>query len=187
MKKVLFCMLIVMALTGLSCKTTQTQSGTDSGTGSGTGGSAGSPTVSGARIDGTVTQDRIDAAFNQIYNTYRSRLNMTGAQEYTVQRGDTLSEITRRFYGNLTGVGNAGRRNGFYFPIIMMATDDHGIVDPDLIEPGMRLLIPDLRRNLNNPEARNAIKSSLNDVAYIYNRKGRPAEVQGLRALANSL
>ena len=178
MKKALFCLLVTVALIGLSCKTTQTQSGS--------GGGSGSPTVSGARIDGAVTQDSVDAALTQIYNTYRSRLNMTGAQEYTVQRGDTLSEITRRFYGNLSGVGRAGTRNGLYFPILMMASNQ-AIVDPDLIEPGMRLTIPDLQRNLGNADSRSAIKDCLNDVAYIYNRKGDAATERALASLANSL
>jgi len=103
-----------------------------------------------------------------------------------VQRGDTLSEITRRFYGNQTGVGDAGTRNGFYFPLIMMASN-HAIVDPDFIEPGMKLTIPDLRRNLLDSEARKAIKNGLLDVSHVYNRKGDTATEQGLIALSNSL
>ena len=185
MKKVLVCLIIAAAITGLSCQTAPASSETTTGTG--TAGGTGGGASGGVIIEGAVTQENVDRAFHQVFDTYSSALDLTGAQVYIVQRGDTLSEITRRFYGNLTGVGNAGRRNGFYFPVIMMATDDHDIVDPDRIEPGMRLLIPDLRRNLNNPEARNAIKRSLTDVAYIYSRKGRPAEEQGLRALANSL
>jgi hypothetical protein len=165
-KKFLVCLFVVTALACLSCQT--------------------GPTVSGVRIDGEVTQQTIDRALGQIYDAYRARLDLTGAQEYTVQRGDTLSEITRRFYGNLTNVGNAGARNGFYFPLIMVASD-HVIVDPDLIEPGMRLVVPDLTRNLANQNSRRAIKDLLNDVAYVYNRRGQTANEQGLLTLANSL
>ena len=107
MKKVLICLIFVMVIAGLSCQTAPTQSG--SGTSSGTGrGSDSVPATSGARIDGPVTQETVDRALHEIYETYHSALDMTGAQEYIVQRGDTLSEITRRFYGNLTNVGSAG-------------------------------------------------------------------------------
>ena len=103
-------------------------------------------------------------------------------------KGDTLSEITRRFYGNLTSVGLAGTRNGFYFPVLMLSTaPDSDIVDPELIEIDMRIMIPDLRRNLDNTTARQAIKDFLRDVANIYNRKGHFDTEEGLHILANSL
>ena len=155
-----------MALAGLSCKS--------------------APTASGVEIVGDVTQGKVDDAFNQIYDAYRSSLDLSGAQEYTVQRGDTLSQITRDHYGQLANVGSAGQSNGFYYPLLMLASHNL-IVDPDLIEPGMRLLIPDLRRNLDNAASRRAIKDCLKDVAYIYNRKGRPAEEEGLIRLSDSL
>jgi len=122
----------------------------------------------------------------QIYGTVRTSLDLTGAQEYTVVSGDTLTHITRRFYGTLTNVGNAGAQNGFYFPIIMAASN-HQIVDPDLIEPGMRLLIPDLQRNLNNQNSRRAIQQALRDVALLYVQKGHNETSDGLNRLANSL
>ena len=138
------------------------------------------------RLEGEVTQERVNEVLGQIYDIYRGRLDLTGAQEHIVVSGDTLSAITRRFYGNLTNVGDAGTNNGFHFPVIMMATGSH-IVDPELIEPGMRLVIPDLRRNLDNPNSRQAIKDTLINVAHVYERKGRPAEEAGLIRLANSL
>ena len=137
-------------------------------------------------IEGEVTQDKVNTVLGQIYDTYRTRLDMTGAQSYTVVKGDTLSQITRKFYGDLTGVGDAGPNNGFYFPVIMMASDSK-IVDPDLIEPGMNLKMPDLKKNLANPAARKAIKDALNDVAYVYNKKGSAATEEGLKKLSNSL
>ncbi|MCL2479335.1 MAG: LysM peptidoglycan-binding domain-containing protein [Treponema sp.] len=141
----------------------------------------------GAVIEGDVTQDKVNNALEQIYDNYRGQLDMTGAQEYTVVKGDSLSQITRNYYGSLSNVGNAGPSNGFYFPVIMLASDNSGIVDPDLIEPGLVLKIIDLQKNLSNPSARKAIKDCLIDVAYVYNKKGATATEQGLINLANSL
>ena len=161
-------MLAAAAIAGLSCK------------------SAPVTTISKVEIEGEVTQDKVNTALNQIYDTYRSRLDLSGAQDYTVVRGDSLSQITRNFYGSLTDVGAAGSNNGFYFPVIMMASDSD-IVDPDLIEPGMKLKVPDLKKNLANPVSREAIKDCLNDVAYVYNKKGVAATETGLIRLADSL
>ena len=137
-------------------------------------------------IEGEVTQEKIDTALEHIYEDYQPSLDMTDALDYTVVRGDTLVSITQRFYGSLTGVGEAGSSNGFYFPVIMLASE-HDIMDPDLIEPGMVLMIPDLKRNLDNPAARQAIKDFLIEVAYIYNKKGNSEKETGLTRLANSL
>ena len=148
---------------------------------------ASAPTASvSPMLRGEVTQERVNEALTYIYNTFRPRLDLSNAQEHVVAPGDTLSDIARRFFGDLTDVGDAGFQNGFYFPVIMMASETH-IVDPDLIEAGLRLTIIDLRRNLDNPTARQAIRDSLFEVAYVYGRSDRPAEEQGLRRLANSL
>jgi hypothetical protein len=45
------------------------------------------------------------------------------------------------------------------------------IADPDLIEPGMELVIPDLKINLDDPEVRARIKVLLESVATIYDEK----------------
>ena len=165
MKKIVYCIMIAAVLAGMSCKSTPT-----------------SP-----KIEGEVTQDKVNTALEQIYDNYRGKLDMTGAKDYTVVRGDSLSQITRTNYSSLTDVGTAGAGNGFYFPILMLASESSHIVDPDLIEPGLVLKIPDLKRNLANATARKAIKDCLIDVAYVYNRKGKPAEEEGLKRLANSL
>jgi len=161
MKKILICLLIAAAIFSLSCK-------------------------SGPKIEGDVTQEKVNVALASIYDKYRSKLDLSGAQDYSVSSGDTLSQITRNAYGKLTDVGAAGANNGFYFPLIMVASDSH-IVDPDFIEPGMKMKIPDLKKNLANPTARKAIKDCLNDVSYVYNRKGNTATEEGLKTLANSL
>ena len=163
MRKNLLCLfVVVVALAALSCKT------------------------AGPSIEGEVTQQKVNDALSQIYNSYRTKLDFTGAQDYTVVSGDTLTQITRRQYGNLADVGDAGPNNGFYFPVIMLASDSN-IVDPDLIEPGMKLKIVDLQRNLSNSTSRKAIKDCLNDVAYVYNKKGDTSTENGLKTLANSL
>jgi nucleoid-associated protein YgaU len=137
-------------------------------------------------IKGEVTQEKVNTTLTQIYDNYRNELDMSGAQTYVVKKGDTLSNITRDVYGAVTDAGNAGRSNGFYFPLIMLASEQ-GIVDPDLIEPGMTLVIPDLRKNLDNPANRQAIKDCLRDVAYVYNKKGNSVAENGLLTLADSL
>ena len=167
MKKVLVFLFVAMALIGLSCKSTE----------------------SGVVIDGEVTQEKVEKALEDIYDYFFANLDLSGAQSYTVKSGDTLSEITRTYYGNLTAVGKAGPRNGFYFPVIMLASSNAGIVDPDKIVPGMKLTIPDLKKNLADPGARKAIKNYLKDIAYVYNKKGKnySETEKGLVDLANSL
>jgi hypothetical protein len=164
MKKFAGLLVCVLALAVLSCKST----------------------ASGVNLEGEVTPEKVNLALNQIYDTYRGSLVMDGAQDYTVAAGDSLTAITRKHYRSLTEVGDAGPNNGFYFPVIMMASDGD-IVDPDKIEPGMKLKIVDLKKNLADPAARAAIKNCLNDVAYVYNRKGVTVTEEGLRKLADSL
>jgi hypothetical protein len=160
---------MVAVLAGLSCKTAPTEN---------------TPEL---KIDGEVTQQTVDDTLKQIYNAYQPKLDMSGSRDYTVVRGDTLSEITRRYYGNLPNVGEAGFHNGFYFPVIMLASPDSHIVDPDLIYPGLTLKIIDLQRNLDNPESHQAIKDSLEDIAHVYHAKNKLAEEAGLIKLSNSL
>ena len=125
----------------------------------------------------TMTQEQVNNAFEQVYDKYQSSLIMTGAQTYTVVRGDTLTSITKKFYPN---------DSGFYFPVIMLASNDV-VLDPDLIQPGMKLTIPDLKANLNNANARAKIKSYLLEIADVYRKKGNEAEQKGLQDLSKSL
>jgi len=168
MKKVLVIMFAMAALIGLSCKT------------------APKPSDSEVTIEGEVTQEKVNEALEKIYDIYFTKLDYSGAQSYTVVKGDYLVQITQKYYGNLSDVGKAGTSNGFYFPIIMLASGNT-IVDPDLIEPGMKLTIPDLKKNLADPGARKAIKDFLKDIAYIYDKKGHSATEKGLVALSDSL
>jgi hypothetical protein len=103
-------------------------------------------------------------AETRFINAYEAVLPIIydGAQNYTVKPGDALTRISRNFYG---------RGNAFFFPLIMAASKDKqtvDIVDPDLIEPGMKLVIPKLEPNLANPEVKARIKVLLEKVAKIY-------------------
>jgi hypothetical protein len=119
----------------------------------------------------------------QIYNQYEGVIVLTGAQTYTVVKGDTLSRIAREHYG--TG------DNPYYFPLIIAASKGGvDIVDPDSIEVGMQLIIPSLQENLNDPGARANLKNLLKDIADVYAVKpGAQSEGihSGLTRLYNTL
>ncbi|MDR2177414.1 MAG: LysM peptidoglycan-binding domain-containing protein [Treponema sp.] len=119
----------------------------------------------------------------QIYDQHEEGIILTGAKEYTVIRGDTLSKIARKHYG--TG-GNA-----YYFPLIIAASKSiTSIVDPDEIEVGMHLIIPDLQKNLDDPGARGSLKNLLKEIAGFYSHKpGRQSAglYTGLIRLYNTL
>jgi hypothetical protein len=115
--------------------------------------------------------------FETVYNTYQNDLILDGATKYVVKKGEILAAITNTAYG---------RANGYFFPLIMLASDDV-VLDPDLIVPGMELTVPDLQRNLNDPTARQRIKSFLLDIAGVYDQKAKPDISRDLRQLANTL
>jgi hypothetical protein len=113
-----------------------------------------------------------EQVLTEIYDRYESKIILTGATVYTVVWGDTLSRIARRNYG--TG------DNPYYFPLIIAASKESTeILDPDSIEVGMQLTIPDLQANLNNPAARANLKNLLKDVADFYAGKAG-AQSRGL-------
>ncbi|MDR2759785.1 MAG: LysM peptidoglycan-binding domain-containing protein [Spirochaetaceae bacterium] len=106
-----------------------------------------------------------------------SALIFDGAQRHRVVWGDTLSSLAKKYYGP---------RNGYYFPIIMLASA--GVVsNPDVIIPGTILTIPDLNKNLADPQARSKIKSYLKDTAQLYERKRDTKTRNQLIQLSNSL
>jgi LysM repeat protein len=152
MKKFLPVLVIVLTvLTAVSCKSTK---------------AAGATTSAGGQEDAQteLTQAEVDKAFEKIYAEYRDDIILDGAKEYTVKSGDTLSRIARESYGSV--------ENAYYFPLIMLASRNV-VADPELIEPGTKLTIPDLQKNLNNTAARGEIKSFLKDVAGVYEQKSR--------------
>jgi LysM repeat protein len=134
--------------------------------------------AAGSNSDSAISAD--DAALGAIYERYESGIILTGAKPYTVVRGDTLSNIARTNYG-------AG--NGYHFPLIIAASNET-ILDPDKIEPGMKLTIPDLQANLDNPQARGNLKNLIKDIADFYATKTdalSKSQNTGLTNLYNSL
>jgi hypothetical protein len=129
---------------------------------------------------GGLSPEDTNAAFGQVYDTHRNVLILDGAQKYTVEKNDTPSRIAVKFYG---------RDNGYFFPLIIMASSDV-ILDPDLIEVGMDLVVPDLQKNLNDKESRDGIKLFLLDIAAVYGKKNTrwaPTTQKELINLAESL
>jgi hypothetical protein len=134
-------------------------------------------TGSGAGDDTSpiTTQEEANNALKKVYDEYKDDIILEGAASYSVKSGDTLSAISRGQYNN-----------GFYFPLIMLASSDV-VLDPDKIEPGMKLTVPDLQRNLNNAGAKNSLKKFLVEIADVYDRRNRPQDASGLRDLSRSL
>ena len=119
-------------------------------------------------------QNPTEEAFRDIYQRYRSDLILTGSSTYTVRAGDTLAAIARANYGD-----------GFYYPIIMLASSNV-VLDPDRIEPGLQLTIPDLQRNLNNARARASIKSFFMEIATTEENRNRRETAAGIRSRADA-
>jgi len=118
----------------------------------------------------------MDEQYKNLYDA-NTGLDYTGAGAYTVKKGDTLSEISKHAYND-----------GFYYPIIMLAS--RGVViNPDKILPGMELTLPDLERNKANPTSRKAMKNCLNGFATIEKNKENPNKglIEGFRKRADEL
>lgn len=119
--------------------------------------------------DSAKKQAEINKSFDKVYNTYSGVLVLDGAETYEVQRGDTLTAITKKFY--------AGKdENGYYFPLIMLASRDV-VSDPELIEPGMKLTIPNFDANINDKPVAKKLSPYFKDLAGVYQQKAtRSAE-----------
>jgi hypothetical protein len=116
-------------------------------------------------------QEDLNLSFDNVYSKYEDRLILDGAVDYVVQPGEWLTTIARRFYGNGKQFGVP---DAYFFPLIMLASNEV-VQDPDLIEVGMKLSIPDLPRNLDNADARQMMKEFFTDIAGIYEEKARDA------------
>jgi LysM repeat protein len=117
--------------------------------------------VMGCKSAPTVPTAPTDKDYVKVYDN-STGLILDGAKEYTVKRGDTLSQIAK----NETG-------NGFYYPIIMLASRGV-VVNPDKIEPGMKLTIPDIEKNKANENAKKSMKNCLLGFAIIEKSKDTP-------------
>jgi hypothetical protein len=125
-------------------------------------------------------QEELNHSFENVYNRYETRLILDGAVDYVVKNGDRLTGIARQFYGSGEQFGVS---NGYFFPLIMLVSSDI-VQDPDLIEPGMTLSVPDLQRNLDSADARQAMKEFFRDIAGVYEQKARDETRDNLRELA---
>jgi len=133
---------------------------------------AGVMTVFSCKSTGKVVPEE---AFKRIYDKYYDDLILDGANSYTVKSGDRLSQISTEFYGD-----------GYYYPVIMLASKDV-VLDQDKIQPEMKLVIPDLKKNLDSPKAKAAIKGVIKDCADIEDSRGRKDTAKGLRDHAAKL
>ena len=100
-------------------------------------------------------------------------LVLDGATSYVVVSEDTLSNISRRQYNN-----------GFYYPLIMMASKDL-VKDQDYIQSDWILTVPPLQANLNDSRARESMKNFFMEIARL-TEPIRPLDASGLRALAET-
>jgi hypothetical protein len=161
MKKMLVIAALISAVV-LGCKTTGSGSGSSSGGGSGLG--------------QLTTDAEVKEAFEDIYDEFRHDIILDGAKAYVVVANDRLVDIARREYGD-----------GYYFPLIILASDKV-VLDPDKIEVGDKLIIPDLQRNLNDAKAKSSLKACINDVAGLYDRRpNRASDARNLRNLSAKL
>ena len=121
----------------------------------------------GSMDDAAKKQAALNKSFDKVYSTYANVLDLDGAETYEVKTGDTLTSITKTFY--------AGKdENGYYFPLIMLAS--RGVVsDPELIEPGMKLTIPNFEKNINNKDIATKLKPYFKDMAEVYKQKDTTA------------
>lgn len=118
--------------------------------------------------------------FDKVYSNYEDALNLEGAEKYVVQSGDTLSSITKTFYGDV---------NGYYFPLIMLASNDV-VKDPELIRPDMELTIPNFDLNINDSTRAKVFSNYFKDIANVYKQKKTSASEdirQNLLTISNEL
>jgi len=104
-------------------------------------------------------------------------LVLDGAANYTVVKGDTLADIAAKRYGG---------SNMYFFPLIRLA-NANAVPDPDVIEVGTPLAIPDLQKNLDNPGANALVRADMLAIADRYERQSKPNAAKTLRNLATRI
>lgn len=133
------------------------------------------PEVVGHGDGPVIPETPVEVDLLAAYRDHYSGLILKGATTYTVRSGDTMSSIAWDLYDD-----------GFFYPIIMLAS--HRVVlDPDRIQPGMELTVPNLETNLNDQTARANIRNFLLEIAGIEEARGRSATAAGIRERAEAL
>lgn len=128
----------------------------------------------------SANQEAVNSSFNKVYSAYVDAVILDGADSYVVQKGDTLTAITKKFYGDA---------NGYYFPLIMLASHEK-VADPEFIEPGMKLTIPQFEENINNKSISAKLSPYFKDIADVYKQKKSKAAKdirQNLLAISDEL
>ena len=151
MKKICLAVLAVaIAFSALSCSSTKAAED-----------SAGKSTKPAKAAKVSKEQQAINKSFNKVYNSYANALVLDGAEEYTVATGDTLTSIAKKSYGE---------DNGYYFPLILLASRD-AVQDPELIQPGTKLLIPSFDANIKDKAVAKKLSPFFKDIAGVYEQK----------------
>jgi len=172
MKKVFYCLALIFSIFVLFACASQPSA--SSSTPASSSAPASSPSAAPAASAPAATPQQTTNTPPPASASSNADIILNGSETYTVVWGDTLTKIARSKYGN-----------GFYYPLILMASINV-IKDQDRIIPGMRLTIPRLQANLDDPRARASMKRFILETASITEHK-RPRDATGLRNLANSL
>jgi LysM repeat protein len=98
--------------------------------------------------------------YHEAYIRHHNDIILNQSQSYTVQSGDTMVIIARRFYSDSS-----------LYPLIFGASDE--VSDPDRIEVGTILTIPDLELNWNDAKAKKSIDELILEMAGIEEHRGR--------------
>jgi hypothetical protein len=106
--------------------------------------------------------------YHDAYLRHHNDIILDRAQRYTVQRRDSLVSIAKRFY-----------QDGSFYPLIFAASDE--VADPDKIELGIILIIPDLALNLNDAKAKKSLDELMLEMAAIEESRGRKKTAEMLR------
>jgi hypothetical protein len=107
----------------------------------------------------------------------KTGLVLDGAYNYTVVKGDTLSDIAAKSYGG---------SNMYFFALISLANPEL-IGHPDLIEPGMDLIVPQLEPNIDSDSASAMVRDEMHKHADLYERELKPNAATKLRQEATKI
>jgi hypothetical protein len=106
--------------------------------------------------------------YHASYTWHHNDFILDRSQRYTVQSGDTLESVARRFY-----------QDGSLYPLIFGASNQ--IPDPGRIEAGTILIIPNLELNMNDAKAKKSLDELILELAAIEEHRGRTGTAAMLR------